>query len=67
MSDVYVPIEVDGETDASRGVFDLRVHDEEGDRLVGSRIVGDMHQNEDSSPRGELNPMETCAGASRAL
>jgi threonylcarbamoyladenosine tRNA methylthiotransferase MtaB len=36
MSDVYVPIEVEGEPDVRRRVFDVRVQEEDGDRLVGS-------------------------------
>jgi len=39
MSDVYVPIEVERQTDVPCGVFDVRVHDEEGDRLVGSPLT----------------------------
>ena len=35
MSDVYVPIEVEGEVDETRGVFEVRVRDEDRDRLVG--------------------------------
>jgi threonylcarbamoyladenosine tRNA methylthiotransferase MtaB len=36
MSDVYVPIEVEAEEDMARGILEVRVHDEDGDRLVGS-------------------------------
>jgi len=64
MSDVYVPIEVEGATSLPSFVFDVRVHEENGDRLVGSPIVGDRPRNDGDSPRGELNPMTTCAGAS---
>ena len=36
MSDVYVSIEVERETEDEGGVFEVRVHDEEGDRLVAT-------------------------------
>jgi threonylcarbamoyladenosine tRNA methylthiotransferase MtaB len=44
MSDVYVPVEVEREEGVSRGAFEVRIHDEEGDRLVGSPIASsDQH------------------------
>ncbi|HZI89412.1 MAG TPA: tRNA (N(6)-L-threonylcarbamoyladenosine(37)-C(2))-methylthiotransferase MtaB [Candidatus Polarisedimenticolia bacterium] len=35
MSDLYVPVEVEGSTQAI-GIFQVRTHDQEGDRLVGT-------------------------------
>jgi len=40
MSDVYVPIEVEPEEGMVRGIFEVRVHDEDQDRLVGSMHAG---------------------------
>jgi threonylcarbamoyladenosine tRNA methylthiotransferase MtaB len=38
MSDLYVPVELEGVTDMTNGILDVRVHDEEGDRIVGTPV-----------------------------
>ena len=57
MSDVYVPIEVEAEEGMVRGIFEVRVHDEDGDRLVGSSATHapervDLETIDDTSPSG---------------
>ena len=39
MSDLYVPVELEGVIDTRGGVFEVRIHDEAGDHLVGRPVA----------------------------